>query len=908
MLSQFVKHGRAGQRGLRHFHASTTLFTPPTTSSVSPTKPTSSTTSSTIEPNSERAYKVYKANEVFPVQPNHVTVEINNRDDKQSNVGSAVAHQHTLELLARTNTVCTPTAPRQPYEHAFPGCVQSWGGTFPMFAIWKRGLLPFAELVDMFTVTKGVPTMWLDRNVCLNGMSPYDVPMMKAFFEEIKHAKLAAGNHQPFVMQIFDAVNDPKQLAPVISAYKELGPEFPVMLYYSTSRTLYDPAIMNPRRAMEFFKVMDRHAPTEYNGLKQPEGCLSALQMRVLCDTIRTAQPDKPLHVHTQGIHGFAELQAVAAALGGATSIDAAVPFHSLAGQPFAPAIRGELIRNGFKVNAWNMNALNDLIDASKQVEGYYSAVSQPDRRFPSVAYGANIAGGQSSILKDELKALGIPHYYPQVEECNPITRRGSGSGVAVTPLADTFVRQTMALVREGVSGKFSKEDKQNLLRKPLLDPSLTPLFEQFVMTEAYALMILGDNGLLPSYPHPTLLHKSALLIAAKKVTVEETAGRLTKEQALTLKKPSALAALSEAVVTLSEPVRVAQYQKQIDERIKELKEVDPSQARQLEVDISLSEQLDFKGQPVKTIGDRIALFQAEKGMFPVTHAIKITETEYGNFLKTGKISPAHISQLNHAVPSLKSLGLTDDTLGRLLKEIAPLTIAAYLLKPDRLGPASKEIAAWEAAYGLKLPSEFRVCHALFKGHPLSLTEDMVLHRYLGSGSRWKRLSNFSGEHVLPSIDLTNKTSSMTVMGTINLHTQLMNAHSSSIKKLIQSMTEKHYWSGRHNFRKKILALPDPGNFALRQLHAAAGGDELAIQFKLDAATAAVESDSAVVKTFVRKLIEQAPTGQYDLGIQRIDGGMQFVRTINVQLEPVMKMYSDYLTTLINDKWRPTVV
>jgi hypothetical protein len=333
-------------------------------------------------PPSERKYRVYKANEVFPTQPRHVTVEINNRDDKQSNVGSACRHSQTVALLETTNRVVTPTTPRKAYEHDYPGCVQSWGGTFPMFAIWKRGLLPFAELVDIFRASRGTPTMWLNRNLCLNGMVPYDVAMIKAFFSEIKNAKVAAQNEQPFVMQLFDAVNDPKQLEPLITHYQALGPDFPVMLYYSTSRAVYDPALWNPRRAAEFFKTMDRIAPTEYWGLKQPEGCLSAHQMRVLCSTVREANADKPLHVHTQGIHGLSELQAFSAAMGGASSIDAAVPFHSLAGQPFAPALREEFVRHGFKVNAWDTLALTDLLEQSKSVEGFYPVVVRASFRY----------------------------------------------------------------------------------------------------------------------------------------------------------------------------------------------------------------------------------------------------------------------------------------------------------------------------------------------------------------------------------------------------------------------------------------------------------------------------------------------------------------------------------------------
>jgi hypothetical protein len=252
---------------------------------------------------------------------------------------------------------------------------------------------------------------------------------------------------------------------------------------------------MNARRAAEFFKTMHAHAPSDYNGLKQPEGCLSAHQMQVrsvrqgeqgcgkegltntlnasqvLCSTVRSAFPDTPLHVHTQGIHGFSELQV--------RSNMHLVPWrkhkwlpmlharvctrHWVAPRQSMPLchstrwlanrLRLLCVKNsfamvrpsntlsapdtsqyfadwrprafylcdwvwcaGFQVNAWDMGALDELLTASKEIEALYPQVVNPDRRYPSVAYGANIAGGQSSILRDELRSLGIADYYPQVE------------------------------------------------------------------------------------------------------------------------------------------------------------------------------------------------------------------------------------------------------------------------------------------------------------------------------------------------------------------------------------------------------------------------------------------------------------------------------------------------------------
>jgi len=868
--------------------------------------------------------RIFSAQQVFPTEPKHVTVEINNRDDKQSNVGSAVEHCHTLELAELINQVVTPAEDaRKPFEHSYPGCVQTWGGTFPMFAIWKRGLLPFAELVDLFTATRGVPTMWLDRNICLNGMAPYDIPMMDAFFEQIRVAKVEANNKQPFVMQVFDAVNDPKQLEPVINAYKAKGPDFAVMLYYSTSRTLFDPALMNSQRAANFFKLMEEYAPTDYNGLKQPEGCLSAHQMEVLCAAVREAQPHKALHVHTQGIHGLSELQAIAAAKGGATSIDAAIPFHSLAGQPFAPALREELIRNGFRVNAWDLDKVDELIALSKRIESFYPQVSKPDRRYPSVAYGANIAGGQSSILRDELNSLGIGHYYPQVEECNPITRRGAGSGIAVTPLADTFVRQTMALVREGVSASLSKEDKHDALTLPLLHPSLTRIFEQFVMTDAYALLLMGDNGLLPSYPHPTLLRKAAEHVAKLRLTQQQHAGTLTPAQAESLAQHTPT--LAAAVLHLSQHVRTQQHAQQLEQRMEELRAVSGPQRAQLELDISLSGMRDFEGHLVTGIEARASLFQAEQAKLAQQQQQQqgeggqgdgntafLSADHYASFLLTGELSTSTANALFKAVPGLSAVfsdaGLTDHKAqAALLAKCAPLTVAAYKLKTDRLGPAKEDIKLWESKLALSLPEELVVCHGLFKGHVLSLTEDLVTQRYCGVHKRWGPLSTDSAVPALPSLPALSAPSTRVVGKTAKLYDVVGHSVPAAQAALLEALAQQAYWQARKAYRTAVAALPDSDSYATQQLQNVVGGDESKVNDKLSAATAAVDTQLGIVKAALRSIVEAAPPGHYDGGVQRINCILSPARPAEEQVQALLSQYTAYARTLANYKWKPAI-
>jgi len=66
----------------------------------------------------------------------------------------------------------------------FPGYEQTWGGTVPMFDIWKRGVHPFEEMRQMAAVMPNTPASALIRSNGLNSMSNQPKDVVEAFIEQ----------------------------------------------------------------------------------------------------------------------------------------------------------------------------------------------------------------------------------------------------------------------------------------------------------------------------------------------------------------------------------------------------------------------------------------------------------------------------------------------------------------------------------------------------------------------------------------------------------------------------------------------------------------------------------------------------------------------------------------------------
>ncbi len=158
--------------------------------------------------------------QIIPHEYGHVRVMSNTtRDAQQSNCSAEMANEHRQEITKLIDDC---------YKHTegFPGYEQTWGGTIPMFDIWKRGVNPFDALRQQNAYLPNTPVSMLFRSTAINSMSnlPHDV--IDAF---IKHAAEAGMN----VFTNFDAHNDPRNHSKVAESVRKYGGHYQAALSWA---------------------------------------------------------------------------------------------------------------------------------------------------------------------------------------------------------------------------------------------------------------------------------------------------------------------------------------------------------------------------------------------------------------------------------------------------------------------------------------------------------------------------------------------------------------------------------------------------------------------------------------------------------------------------------------------------
>lgn len=175
--------------------------------------------------------RYWDPNKILPTALGDVRVISNTvRDAQQSNLSAEMADVHRQQVARIINPVYKAIKD-QP-----PGYEQTWGGTVPMFDIWKRGVDPFDELRQMSKYLLDTPQSALIRSngLCAMGNQPREV--VDAF---ISHAYDAGVD----VFTNFCAHNDWRNHANVAEAVHKKGGHYQGALSWVVNAE--DPTIYN---------------------------------------------------------------------------------------------------------------------------------------------------------------------------------------------------------------------------------------------------------------------------------------------------------------------------------------------------------------------------------------------------------------------------------------------------------------------------------------------------------------------------------------------------------------------------------------------------------------------------------------------------------------------------------------
>eukprot|EP00808_Paulinella_micropora_P006935 g52684.t1 len=576
------------------------------------------------------------------------------RDAQQSNLSAEMSDEHRQEIAALINDVYKDM-------EGPPGYEQTWGGTIPMFDIWKRGAHPFEELRRMSEKLPNVPQSALIRSNSLNAMGSLPKDVVDSF---ITCAARAGVN----VFTNFCAHNDWRNHVAVAEAVHKNGQHYQAAISYAVHR---DPTIYNCMWAVDLMRELAKlGAHSLYvKDPSDPSGVLTPEMAGVLAAQIKEAFPDIPLAMKN-----------------GANGVECSIGMADGAGQPYSLSMLRAAEEMGWKTGNPNKKAMQAIKD--KCVPIYQMYKSGRIVRTPCIKVEQNgVAGGQRSILDKELRDAGQEHMIPKVDEEILAVRDQGGKVCQVTPVADSYAREAMRRLRGGPP-----------------DRNFAP---------GYAAILCGEGGLVKAnvdvaQQRQALYEKSckaAAAMKAKGTISDQTYQLLTMEKGGGLKE---LCAEMEANAAATKcRARISEVTSRIDqlERIKKK----PALLASLEGKIARQKPVSANGTPFKNVAEGIKLLKEELGRLQEKLGTlrQVSDEKYEEILKQ-KASPEVYKQMLERCPALADQIKGSDP--KVLKELAAnsglVTICYADMQPSAMKQAEEEVFKLDQEFVLGLTTE----------------------------------------------------------------------------------------------------------------------------------------------------------------------------------------------------------
>jgi pyruvate carboxylase subunit B len=360
------------------------------------------------------------------------------RDGHQSLIATRMRTRHMLPAAERLDAVGYRS-------------LEVWGGA--TFDVCLRFLNedPWERLRAIKRVVRRTPLQMLLRGQNLVGYRHYSDDLVRAFVEEA-----AAGGIDVF--RVFDALNDPANMATALAAVKRAGARAQATICYTSS----------PVHTLESFVAVGRKLAElgadelcikDMAGFMPPGPAASLVRALV-------KEVGLPVVVHTHSAAGLSTLTCLAAADAGATAVDAALsPFAGGASQPPTESIVGAL-KGGPGDPRLDLGALADLAEYFRGVLDHYRPLLDiRSLQTDPLILTHQVPGGMLSNLLSQLKEQEALGRLGEVLAEVPRVRADLGYPPLVTPTSQIVGIQAVLNVLAGERYRTITEEVRDYVR-----------------------------------------------------------------------------------------------------------------------------------------------------------------------------------------------------------------------------------------------------------------------------------------------------------------------------------------------------------------------------------------------------------------------------------------------------------
>ena len=352
------------------------------------------------------------------------------------------AHQSLLATRMRTHDMLR-IAPH--YARLLPQLfsLECWGGA--TFDVALRFLKedPWQRLAQLREAVPNVLFQMLLRGANGVGYTSYADNVVRFFVQQ-------AAKEGVDLFRVFDALNWVANMRVSIDAVLESGALCEGAICYTGD--LFDAS--RPKYDLKYYVGIARElqrAGVHVLGIKDMAGVCRPRAARELVRVLRE-ETGLPIHFHTHDTSGAAAASVLAAIDAGAAAVDGALDAMSgLTSQPNLNAIVAAL-EGGERDPGIDRAAMQTVSHYWEGVRRLYAPFESDIRAGTADVYQHEMPGGQYTNLREQARAMGLEHRWPEVSRAYADVNRLFGDIVKVTPTSKVVGDMAISMVANDLS------------------------------------------------------------------------------------------------------------------------------------------------------------------------------------------------------------------------------------------------------------------------------------------------------------------------------------------------------------------------------------------------------------------------------------------------------------------------
>jgi pyruvate carboxylase len=393
------------------------------------------------------------------------------------------AHQSLFATRMRSHDML-PIAPY--YARLAPELfsVECWGGA--TFDVAMRFLKedPWARLGHLRAAIPNIAFQMLLRASNAVGYTNYPDNVVRYFVRQ-------AAQQGIDIFRVFDSLNWVENMRVAIDAVVESGALCEAAICYTGDLFDETRSKYNLKYYVDMAKALEK-AGAHVLGIKDMAGVCRPRAAHALVKALKE-EIGLPIHFHTHDTSGIGAASVLAAIDAGVDAVDGAMDAMSgLTSQPNLGSIIAAL-QGAKRDPKINLDALKSLSHYWEGVRRYYAPFEADMRAGTSDVYLHEMPGGQYTNLREQARAMGLEHRWPEVARAYAQVNLLFGDIVKVTPTSKVVGDMALFMVANDLSAEA------------VLDPEREVAFPDSVVS-----MFKGELGFPPD-GFPKALAKKVL-------------------------------------------------------------------------------------------------------------------------------------------------------------------------------------------------------------------------------------------------------------------------------------------------------------------------------------------------------------------------------------------------------------